>query len=302
MKRLSLILLFLGVIMACKSPVIVGESYIEKEGENPIFYRFTIDKKMLVKNPLGNPFESTKGSIVFVHAGGLDQEMWAKQRSFFGQKYEVFTYDIRGHGRSLSKVDTALEIDDLKAFLEELIFDKVHLVGCSLGAIISLDFVLAYPEYVDKLVLVSPGLIGVQEKSPDFLAMMTQYVGAIQQGKQEEMLHCLKKLNALGQNERQLAPEIDEYVTTQLEGFIESGNYLRVPQLKEVAPASRLGEIKSKTLILYGEEDFDYIKTNAQALHEGIPQSKLKSFDEAAHLINLEQPEQFNRKLKAFLR
>lgn len=288
--------------MACKSPFVVAESYIEEDGKNPIFYRFTLDEKVVVKNPFGNPFESSKASIVFVHAGGLDQEMWASQRSFLAQNYEVFTYDVRGHGRSLSKVDTALEIDDLKAFLEEVRLEKVHLVGCSLGAIISLDFVLAYPDYVDKLVLVSPGLIGVQEKSPDFLAMMTQYVGAIQQSNQEEMLLCLKKLNALGQNERQLTPEIDEYVTAQLEGFIESGSYLRIPQLKEVAPANRLGEIKSKTLILYGEEDFDYIKTNAQTLQEGITQSSLKSFEDAAHLINLEQPEQFNRRLKAFLR
>lgn len=241
-------------------------------------------------------------ALVFIHAGGLDQEMWRQQLAFFSRKTKVITYDLRGHGRTIATNESLLEIEDLLDVLEQEKVRKVNLVGCSLGAIVALDFALAYPERVDQLVLVSPGLVGYQELNEEYLEQLTQYLVAFQSGDQAGMLQELKRLNALGRKDRTLAGPIDRYVNEHLTTFIESGNHLRVPQIKELEPIKQLNRLrKVETLLLYGELDFNYVRENAKVLHEKLPQSELVAAKNAAHLINLEVPGFFNEKLADFL-
>ncbi|MEL7123936.1 MAG: alpha/beta hydrolase, partial [Bacteroidota bacterium] len=190
--------------------------------------------------------------LVFIHAGGLDQEMWEDQIKFFRRRYNVITYDVRGHGKSLEMLTSRLEIDDLKGILETESIQRINLVGCSLGAIIALDFVLTYPEYVDQLVLVSPGLVGFQEKNSEFLALMGTYVQAIQSGDEQKMVQELKKLNAIGETQRTLKSEIDQYVEGRLTDFVARKAHLRVPQIKEASPLDQLKTISVPTLVLSG--------------------------------------------------
>ena len=47
--------------------------------------------------------------------------------------------------------------------------------------------------------------------------------------------------------------------------------------------------------------NFAFIKENAEALDEQLPQSQLQGIPSAAHLINMEQAALFNEKVLAFL-
>ena len=248
---------------------------------------------------------STNGEgevVLFVHAGGLDKEMWQNQMNYFGKKSKAISYDVRGHGKSVNGSNTTAEYEDINAILTaEKIEGKISLVGCSLGAIIALDYAIANPNKVHKLVLVSPGLIGFQEKNEEFLAQMNSYVQAIQSGNKEAMLASLKKLNAIGKEDRKLSESINQYIDKNLTSFIESNNHLRIPKFKEFNPLSRIGDLDVDCLILYGQLDFEYIKANAKRLEEGMKSAQLQPIANAAHLINLEQEKQFNRTLSRFL-
>lgn len=274
------------ILLSCQTQKKIVDKQIYKSKEDLISY-------------------SVKGkgeTIVFIHAGGLDKNMWKGQMKTFSKYAKVIAYDLRGHGQSKNSRNLDYEIDDLISILEEEKIDsKINLVGCSLGAIVALDFALAYPDRLEKLVLSSPGLIGFQEKNKEFLQQIGTYVKAIQANDQEGMLMELKKMNAIGKEQRSIETKIDKYVEDQLKKFIESGNHLRVPKFKELAPLNKVDDLEVETLILYGALDFDYIKENAQKLKEEINNSELFEIYKAAHLLNLENEESFNEKLLKFL-
>ena len=76
-------------------------------------------------------------------------------------QYRITTYDLRGHGYSdvpPTGYTTADHAKDLKNLLDTLGIERAHLMGHSFGADIALHFTILYPERVDRLVLVEPGI------------------------------------------------------------------------------------------------------------------------------------------------
>lgn len=241
-------------------------------------------------------------AIVLIHAGGLDRKMWSKQLNSLKKDYKLIAYDLRGHGNTRMINDELFEIEDLNSVLRSEGVSKINLVGCSLGAIIALDYAIARPDVVEKLVLVSPGLIGFQEKDEAFLQLMTTYMEQIQQENKVGIIDNLKRLNAIGLKERTFEPEDEAYINNQLTAFVESGNYLRAPKIKLTNPIEHLRKLKTEVLILNGVYDFDYIKKNAAELKKHLPNATKVEVKEAGHLINLEQPTVFNSFLQGFIK
>jgi pimeloyl-ACP methyl ester carboxylesterase len=63
-----------------------------------------------------------------------------------------------------------------------------------------------------------------------------------------------------------------------------------------------LADINAPTLIIVGRDDPIRPVSDAEFMHERIPNSQLEIIDSAAHMTNLEQPEIFNHQLLTFLR
>ncbi len=62
-----------------------------------------------------------------------------------------------------------------------------------------------------------------------------------------------------------------------------------------------LKSIKNKTLIIWGDRDRSYNLEQVKTLEKNIKNSKLKIFENCAHNVHLEQPDQFNKAIKDFL-
>ena len=83
-----------------------------------------------------------KNPIVFIHGVGLNKEIWEPQINFF-KNYNTLTYDLLGHGKTpLNKSQPSFEdfSDQLFNLINELNFNKIHLVGFSMGALIARHF------------------------------------------------------------------------------------------------------------------------------------------------------------------
>lgn len=253
-------------------------------------------------NTLSYQMQGVGVPLVFIHSGGLDQEMWRPQIDYFSPKFQVIAYDLRGQGKSSYTNNQALEIDDLLAILHTEHIQQCVLVGCSLGSIIALDLALAYPEKVAKLVLVSPGLVGFQEHNQEYLDVLATYITQIESKNLIAAKMSLKQLCFYGPHRWQVSNLAkDIYVDQQLQNFIQSGNFSRIPQLKEFNPLNRLSTILCPVLSIYGKLDYEYIHENVDKLEALVTNHTSVSIDHTAHLPGLESPDEFNKALLNFL-
>lgn len=100
--------------------------------------------------------------IILLHGLGGNLAVWhLRTVPLLREHFTVTTYDLRGHGRSdmtPSGYTTDDMAQDLLGLMDALGIERAHLVGHSLGADISLQFALHYPDRADKLILVEPSL------------------------------------------------------------------------------------------------------------------------------------------------
>src|SRR6266568_3550532 len=104
--------------------------------------------------------EQGAGIVVLLHPVGLDLTFWDRQIEVLAGNYQVVAVDLPGHGLS-EKVsggagdviaDTAGRV---VAALDELGYEKVHLIGHSFGGMIALHLAVAAPKRLASLGLLS---------------------------------------------------------------------------------------------------------------------------------------------------
>ena len=96
-----------------------------------------------------------KNPIVFIHGVGLTKEIWDPQINFF-KDYNTLTYDLLGHGKTPlknSKVSFEDFSEQLVQLINELNFNKIHLVGFSLGALIARHFAAKHSDKLSSLII-----------------------------------------------------------------------------------------------------------------------------------------------------
>ncbi|MDO8610026.1 MAG: alpha/beta hydrolase [bacterium] len=103
-------------------------------------------------------------TIVFIHGGGSSLSSWEFIYPFFHKKgFNIILIDLRGHGKSLRSenwYDYRLEkhAQDIAKILAKEKIKKAILVGHCLGGMIGITFAFLYPDKVENLILVNPGI------------------------------------------------------------------------------------------------------------------------------------------------
>ena len=92
--------------------------------------------------------------LVLIHGVGLNHKIWEPQINSFNNT--VLVYDILGHGNT-PLIKSQISFDDfslqLLNLIDELKFEKIHLVGFSIGSLIARNFASKYNERLDSLTL-----------------------------------------------------------------------------------------------------------------------------------------------------
>lgn len=96
--------------------------------------------------------------LIFVHPPLLNQEIFNYQVAQLSDLYKVVTFDIRGHGQSISS-DTPLTYpliaEDMKQLLNFLEIKEAVVCGYSTGGAIALEAMLTYPDRFIGGILIS---------------------------------------------------------------------------------------------------------------------------------------------------
>ncbi|HEY8814693.1 MAG TPA: alpha/beta fold hydrolase [Candidatus Dormibacteraeota bacterium] len=241
--------------------------------------------------------------VVFLHAGVADSRMWDPQVAGLGKHFDVIAPDMRGYGKSELPATSWSPVADVLALMDALrIREAPHVVGCSIGGGVAIDFALVHPERVAKLVLVGAGVSGqpYDDKYDELFAEVT----AAEESKDLDVLNEAEmKLWLVGPG--RASSQIDQRLRDlflDMNGIALKSDFASAPTKKVDPPAyGRLAELKAPTLVIVGDEDLSEIRDTADLLVSKIPNARKAVIHNAAHLPNLEHPEEFNRLVLDFL-
>ena len=245
-------------------------------------------------------------TLVLNHAGFVDSGMWDEQWSAFTKRFRVIRYDMRGFGKSDSANGPLCRRDDLYQLLKQLDVKKAHLLGCSMGGEIVVDFTLEHPEMVTSLIAVSatPSGFEMQGEPPPYLMEMMEAAqkGDIQRTSElqiriwvDGMYRQSEQVNA---RVRERAAAMNIIPVKNKTWFVETQplNPLNPPAVKQLA------EIQVPTLLIVGALDHPEILRAADVMQKAIPGAKQVIIPDTAHVPNMEQPTLFNRTVLDFLK
>lgn len=239
--------------------------------------------------------------LVLLHAFPLERSMWREQVEALRGVCRIITPDLRGFGESAGAPSSATMEEmalDVAALLDELRIERAVIGGLSMGGYVTFAFLRLFPERVAGLILAD-----TRPQSDDEDGRRTREQNArraLDEGMEPIASGMLPKLLARTTLERN--PDLVKRVR----------GMLLAAKPQSVAAALRgmarrrdqrdiLPGIEAPTLILVGSEDTLTPPSDAELMSSRINNARLKVLDGAAHLSNLESPDEFNTALREFL-
>jgi pimeloyl-ACP methyl ester carboxylesterase len=253
--------------------------------------------------PGGELYYETAGNgaaVVLIHGGGMDRRMWDPQFTRLARDFRVVRYDVHGFGKSPMPERGYSNCDDLAALLTHLDIDRADIVGLSLGGRIAIDFALAHPQRVHRLVPVAPGLSGYdwsQEQGERLTKLF--YAARDESVEAAAELWLQDPYMAPACEDPQIEPVIRRIVMDNATSVLRPF-YLERPL--DPPADQRLGEIQAATLVIVGDRDVPDILQIVDKLAAEVPGARKEVIAGAGHIVNMEKPAEFDALLLDFLR
>ncbi len=240
--------------------------------------------------------------VIFLHGFPFSKSMWQAQLDFLKSSNRVIACDIRGFGNSKdeeSVMSMDLFGDDLIQFMDKLNIDKAVVCGLSMGGYIALNVCKRYADRLQALILCDTQCIadtpeGKEKrlKLIDDIAM--NGTGNFTEGFIKNVFHK----DSLTEK-KEIVEELRNVILSNSKQIIMMG-------LKALAERSEtcssLSEVKIPTLIICGREDQVTTLAQSEFMNQKIEGSILRIIDDAGHVSNLEQADEFNKHLHDFLK
>lgn len=236
-------------------------------------------------------------ALVFSNSLGTDHRLWDRQVPAVEDRFRVVRYEACGHGISdVPRGPVTIERlgQDLIALLDHVGIERAVVCGCSLGGVIALWLAVNRPERLTGVVLANTGAkVGTDESWNARIA--TVRAGGTAAVRDQVVGRFLTPEFRAGDPETtaMIAGMLD---ATNAEGYIAACEALRASDLR--SDASR---VRVPVLIVGSERDQSTPPALSRELHALIEGSDLVMIADAAHLSNVEQPDQFNRVLRRFV-
>jgi pimeloyl-ACP methyl ester carboxylesterase len=236
--------------------------------------------------------------VVFIHGLGSSARDWELQVPVFSKQYQVVTFDIRGHGKSdkpRGPYSIPLFAADTAELIKELGFTPAHVVGISLGGMIALQLAVSAPDLVRSLTVVNAG--------PEFIVRTAKERLQVLQRQLIVRLLGMRKMGEVLSKRLFPKPDQEELRRLFVEHWAENDPRAYRDAMRAIVGWSvtdHLSEIQCPTLVIAADQDYTPV-----ALKEGyaarMPRAELVVIGDSRHATPVEQPEQFNEALMAFL-
>ena len=249
--------------------------------------------------------EGAGDPILLIHGSGPGVTAWANWRGIIpvlSQKARVIAPDMLGFGYTQCpeqfKLTPAVWVESLIALLDALEIEKVSVVGNSFGGAIALALAKAYPERVNRLVLM--GAAGIDAPISEGLEKVWGYTPS---------LDAMKGLMEVFAYDHSIIT--DDLVRMRYEASIRADVQERFARLFP-APRQRgvemlalaesdLAAITHKTLLIHGLNDQVIPVEWSRRMKTLLPNATLQEFDECGHWVQIEKAAMFTLAVSGFL-
>jgi pimeloyl-ACP methyl ester carboxylesterase len=230
--------------------------------------------------------------VILSHGYGATRHMWDGQHAALGDRYQLITWDMRGHGQTVTPDDpaqysTELTVADTRALLQALGVSRVVVGGLSLGGYMSLAFYLTHPEMVEALVICDSG--------PGYRNAEARAAWNERAHQRAANLEA-RGLDAFAGRSREVREALAHHRSAQ--GLAHAARGMLAQADSRVIDG--LASIRVPTLIVVGDRDEPFLAP-CQYMAKKIPGARLEMIAGAGHSSNLDEPAAFDRILLDFL-
>lgn len=244
-----------------------------------------------------------KDWVVFVHGAGGSSSIWYKQVRAFKKEYNLLLVDLRGHGKSKHFFQEYLKnrytFEDISRDIIEVLdhnkIEKAHFIGISLASIIIRSLAEMQAERIKSMtlggavirlnvrskVLMSVG--NVFKRFVPYMWIYSFFAWVIMPRRR----HRKSRIMFINQAKRLYQKEFLRWyqLTTDVNPLLKYFNEK---------------ELSIPTLYVMGEEDYMFLP---QVIHlvKRHQYSSLRVLKNCGHVVNIDQPESFNKVSLSFI-
>jgi len=234
--------------------------------------------------------------LILSNSLGTTLHMWDKQVGPFMEHFRVVRFDRRGHGKSgLPKGPYSMDLlgRDVLAIMDGLNIAKANWCGLSMGGMEGMWLGANAPQRFERLVLSNTSSYFPDKKGwNDRLGLVRD------KGVPAFAAPNMERWFTRGFRERDpaaIATMQAMFAATPLDGYLACGEAVRDMDHRELLP-----RITRPTLVVIGRHDPATTPEAGEYIYKNIPGAQRAMLD-AAHISNIEQPQQFNDAVLKFL-
>ncbi len=217
--------------------------------------------------------------VVLLHGLSGSSRWWRRNIGALASHRRVYIVDLIGFGasRGRSRFVLAEAASTLIRWLDPLGLARISLVGHSMGGLIAAELAADAPERVDRLILVDPAVLPFDSRFST---------------------HALRLLREL----RYLSPS---FLPVLVADALRAGPgtlWRATVALLAADLRSKLGQIRARTMLIWGEHDALVPLAAADQLAQYLHYDQLAIIESAGHVPMWDRPQIFNQVLLEFLR
>jgi pimeloyl-ACP methyl ester carboxylesterase len=237
---------------------------------------------------VNSDFGAHKQSLIFIHGSGGDHSRWLFQYAKLHKHYNILAIDLPGHGHSQGNGENNVEnyCHWVGELLNILPLKNPIIVGHSLGAAITLQFALNYPQKIKGIIPVGGGL--KMPVNPSFLELVKKNPA--------EAIDLICKISLAKENRPQFFDRLKKSLSLASANIL----YDDLSACNKLNLTEEIGKIVVPVLVICGAEDKMMPPDFSRQITENISGAKLCLIEGAGHMVMMERPQEFNGALNKF--
>ncbi len=249
--------------------------------------------------------EKGEEAVLLLHGLTGNKATMYPIRDMLKDEYRVITVDLRGHGESTRPGQYTIDdhADDVHAIIAELGFEKVDVLGYSMGSYIALRAAESRCDDINHLILACTKPNG---KTSSVARILKEANLDITQVSAEEMMQVILKAS--------VAPHSLEKIAS---GELDVGELLQGDEDQELSEEEKAaedaslanfdnskdyGKVTCPTLVIAAEFDGINPPELGREVADGIKDAEFAFIKDAGHLAIIEKPDEFKKIVKDFLK